>query len=217
MTRGIQIEVETGILFIVAAVVGVSFALYSGHRPQLPTKIYLPIMQANMASPSTLTPTPFIPKPVVTTQISPDGTKELSMTVTTNTDSTKTYLFATSNIDGSNQKIVYTLANTTDLMNIPFNTWSPDDVYLFITRNTSLGDEAFVIRADGQPVSETESTSNVTTIFTAKNTGNIYQETTGWASNTLLIVNTRHQDGSKGPSYWVEIPSDAVIELSTQF
>jgi len=213
MTKRHQIEIESVMLFILSAGIGCAFALYIGHKPQ-PPRVSLPVMQMYNSTPVlTTTPTPVIPKPQVTSQVSPDGRKQITMMVTTNNDLTKTYTFTTSDADGSNQQTIYSASYATDSMSIPFNTWSSDNKYVFLMH----GNEPLVMRADGQPFTDTEKNFSVTTIFDAKNTGNVYQETTGWASNTLLIINTTTKDGSKGPSYWLEIPSKAVIQLSTQF
>ncbi len=217
MTKTHQIELDSVILFIVAAGIGVVFAFTMGHKPHFPKKIYLPVIQNTFPTPTFIPTPPPIPKPQVTSQISPDGTRLLTMTVTTNKDLTKTYTFVTSDAGGSNQQTIYTVTYTADPMSIPFNTWSPDNKYVFLTHSTSSGTEALVMKATGQPLTDTEPTFNAATIFNAKNTGNVYKETTGWASETLLISNTTLQDGSKGPSYWLEIPSKAIIQLSSQF
>ncbi len=217
MTKSHRIEIESVMLLILAAGVGVTGALFMGYKPKLPTKIYLPVMQTNNVS--SPIPTPLnIPKPQVTTQFSPDGTKLLTQTVTTNKDLAKTFTYSTSDADGSNQRTIYTNSSgASATMSIPFNTWSPDDKYVFLAKNSFSGNEAVVLRADGQQITETDANFNVRTIFDAKNTGNVYDETTGWASETLLIINTTLQDGTKGPSYWLEIPSKAIIQLSTEF
>lgn len=219
MTKRHQIEIETLGILIFGSLVGFAFALYSGHRPQLPTAIYLPSMQSKADMLSTLSPTPTHPptKPQVTSQVSPDGTKLLTLAVITNQNNSKTYTFVTSNADGKNQNTTYTTISSKDSWSIPFNTWSPDNKYLFITHITSSGSEGLVLRTDGKLITETESNLNTRKIFTDKNTGNTYEETTGWASETLLIINTKLADGSKGPSYWLEIPSKGIIQLSSQF
>lgn len=219
MTKTHQIEIESVILFIISAGIGAVFALYLGHKPPTPNKISLPVMQtqANPTAIPTPTLTPPVPKPQTTSQLSPDGTKLLTMAVTTNKDLANTYTFTTTNADNTNQQTVYTATNSAESMSIPFNTWSPDDRYIFLTKNTSAGPEALVVRADGQPLTDTEQNVNAHTLFLAKNTANTYQETTGWASDTLLIMNTTSQDSTKGPSYWLEIPSKAIIQLSTEF
>ena len=73
------------------------------------------------------------------------------------------------------------------------------------------------VRADGEPLMSGNQTFDAKALFDARNTGNNYQEATGWASETLVIINTVRQNGEKGPSYWLEVPSGAIIPLSTQF
>lgn len=218
MTKRHLIEIDSVILFILAAGIGVAFAFYTGHKPQFTNKIYLPVMQylQNPFTPPTITHPP-IPQPQVTSQLSPDGTKQLTMMVTTNKDLSKTYTFATSDADGSNRQTIYTSTSITDSIGVPFNTWSPDNKYVFLERHTATGSEALIMKTNGQPITEGEKYFNVAALFTAKNTGNAYQETTGWASETLLIVNSTKQDGSRGPSYWFEVPSKAIIQLFTEF
>ena len=217
MTKRHLLEIESIMPFIIAAGVGVTFALYAAHKPQFTTKMNLPIMQTRQNLPAAIIPAPQLPQPQVTSQISPDGTRELTMTVLPNNDLEKTYTFATMDADGGNQQIIYTATHSAQTMSIPFNTWSPDNKYVFLTESTSSGTKALVMRADAQPVTETESNIDAAAVFDANTTGNVYQETTGWASDTLLIINTTLQDGSKGPSYWLEIPIKAVTQLSTEF
>lgn len=214
MTKRYLLTIDTIAPLVLAAGIGVLFAYYTAHKSQ-PPKVYLPAMQIQ-ASP-TPTPTQIIQKPFEVSQISPDGTKKLTMTVTINNNLAETYTFATSDIDGNNRQVIYTGTYTNETMSIPFNAWSPDDTYVFLLYTTPTQTQALVLRADGQPFTPEEPYFNAADIFTAKNTGETYHETTGWASDTLLIVNTTSQDGSKGPSYWLEIPDKAVIQLSSQF
>src|SRR6266852_3927677 len=102
MTKTHQLEIESVILFIVSAGIGAVFALYLGHKPPSPNKVSLPIMQTQ-ANPTNI-PTPTLnPKPQTTSQLSPDGTKLLTMAVTTNKDLANTYTFTTSDPDNTNQ------------------------------------------------------------------------------------------------------------------
>jgi len=99
-------------------------------------------------------------------------------------------------------------------MSIPFNTWSPDDKYVFIQKNNG---DALVFSATGEDISEGQKYIGIKDIFNGTERADYYHETTGWASPTLLIVNTVRADNKKGSSYWFEIPSKAIIQLSSQF
>lgn len=219
MTVRHAIELDTLSLLAISAVVGIVFAAYFNHKPNTRYSFSLPVMQVQD---STLTPTPsaapaFAPKAEAFSQSSPDGTKKLTMTTTTNQDSSKTYAFTTSDEANNQQSIYKTTLPGTENMSIPFNTWSPDNNYVFLQQNTASSSGAFVVKTNGEPIVEDQQYLDITALFNARNTGNMYQETTGWASETLLIINTTQPDGSKGPSYWLEVPSKAIIQLSTQF
>jgi hypothetical protein len=217
------------ILFLaLSAITGVFFAAYLNHKTNIraSASISLPVVQHLQNQPTLIfVPTPTsipslapTPKTETFSQVSPDGTNTLTMTVTTNQDLTKTYVFTTFKGTNTTQKLIYnTTLPSVESMVIPFNTWSPDNAYVFLQHNSLGSNEVIVMKADGQPLSEGEQYYNVKTLFTARNTGDSYRETTGWASETLLIINTTLPGGSKGPSYWFEVPSKAIIQLSTQF
>jgi hypothetical protein len=155
------------------------------------------------------------PETETASQISPDGTKNLLMKITTNSDKTKAVEFTAADESGTNAKTIYTTqVGELETFSIPFNAWSPDDKYVFIVKN---GNGALVFRADGKPVAKDQTFFDIPAVFGDKVKDNTYKETTGWASNTLLIVNSIKSDGTKGPSYWFEVPSQAIIQLSSQF
>lgn len=213
MTTRHAIEIETLSLAIVAAFLGTFFAMYSNHTPKKSFVYSLPVVENLQPSPTAI-PTP----PVASfSQPSPDGSKEVTMKVRTNSDATRTYIFTITDTTTQTTIPLYTTTFATDSMSLPFNAFSPDNRYLFLNHNTKTGTEAWVFRADANPIAENVTYYNAKEIFDARNTGNTYQEATGWASETLVIINTTLSDGSKGPSYWLEIPSKAVIQLSTEF
>jgi len=220
MTIRHAIELDTISLLAISAIAGIVFAAYFNHKPNTRYSFSLPVMEAQD---STLTPVPsdvpvFTPEVETFSQGSPDGTKKLTMTVTANKDASKTYAFTTSDAANTSQKSIYTttLPNAEN-MGIPFNTWSPDNNYVFLQQNAATSSGAIVMKANGEPLTEGQPYFEVVALFNAHDTGDTYQETTGWASETLLIINTTRPDGTKGPSYWLEIPSKAIIQLSTQF
>jgi hypothetical protein len=218
MTIRHQIEVESISLLVLAAVVGFSFAFYNNYRLHRQNIIPVPVIES-LQSPNSTSAEANITNPVIVSQVSPDGKKQLKMIITTNKDSSKTYSLTTTDADGTNQQEIYSVIymDTADSMSIPFNTWSPDDKYVFITHIGVSGTEAIVFKANGEPITGTEPSINATEIFKTKITNNLYDETTGWASETLLLINTKTPAGGKGTSYWLEVPTKAIIPLSTQF
>lgn len=207
------LEFDTLYLFAIAAFLGVAVSISLHHFPQKQITS-LPVAQnfQNLLISLDPSPTQHI------TQVSPDGSMILTMVSTTNNDLSHSYIFQTVNGEDNSKHTIYTVTlPPTDSMVIPFNTWSPDNTYVFLEHHRKDGVTILVFRADGQNILEGEKYINVTDVFAQYQMQNAYDQTTGWASGTLLIVDTKEADNSKGPSYWVEIPSKAVIPLATQF
>ncbi|MCL5114060.1 MAG: hypothetical protein M1372_02745 [Patescibacteria group bacterium] len=214
------IEQDTIFLLAVSIIAGVVFAAYFNHKPNIRFSFSLPSVQNFQKSASTSAPTPTLAslqKTETFSQVSPDGAKKLVMTVTTNKNKSKTYIFTASGETSATPSIYAMALPDKESMSIPFNTWSPDGAYVFIQHNTSSGSGVLVVKGNGQPFEGGQQYLDVSALFAAKNTGNIYQEATGWASETLLILNTTQPNGSKGSSYWFEAPSKGIIQLSTEF
>ncbi|MEK7140972.1 MAG: hypothetical protein AAB800_00320 [Patescibacteria group bacterium] len=151
-------------------------------------------------------------------QPTPDGKKKLLMEATHKKDNS-TYVFTTSDGSGGNIQPLFTTtvqasASASEGLSIPFNTWSPDNKYLFIQKNDG---NAWVFNATGEEIIPGQRYFDVKDLFSAAGRKDTYEVTTGWASPTLLIVNTRTPDDTKGSSYWFEVPSKAIIQLSSQF
>lgn len=206
-----QIELETFFLITIVAAGSLFFVIQkNNYQPQFSL--------ASGISPVSVPAEIISPKITLSSQISPDGTKKVIMKATENNDKTKTYDFSTANRDGSNEQFVFTkIIDSSKNMTIPFNTWSPDNQYFFIQENTGDKKHVFIFKATGVSFSDTEKYLDVTDLFKQKNTGNNFSEATGWASESLIIVNTTKPNNTKGPSYWFEVPSQAIIQLSTEF
>ena len=158
---------------------------------------------------------PFILKIDFASQSTPDGSKVLTMTRARNSDKTHTFVFMVEDESSTIKKQIYKVTiPESENFSIPFNSWSPDNSYLFIQKNT---DNALVFKANGEPVTDSQLFFDIKESFNEKVTDNTPRVITGWASDRLIIVNTFNSDKSIGPSYWFEIPSKAVIRLSSLF
>lgn len=216
MTIKQRIEFEAIPIITLAAFLGVFLAFYKNNNPPKITLFSdIPIITQEVTP--TITP---LPLPKITSQISPDGTKKVIMKTVYNDESSKTYVFSTADDSGDNEQTVFkkTLENTKKLA-IPFNIWSPDNKYFFVTEKTTddktLG--VFAFKALGEPFASGENYLDVTDLFKNRATGNNFKEATGWASETLIIINTTNSNSEKGPSYWFEVPSKAILQLATDF
>ena len=214
MTVRRQIKLETLSVILIAFAVSSFLVLRNNQEAKQQLHLAIPIV-ADAAQTSVAPTTDPILKIDTASQISPDGTKKLIMKTIPGADGTRTYKFTTTDGKGDNEQMLYkTKAQESEKLSIPFNTWSPDKKYLFIQKNTSSG---LVFKATGDPIASPEAFFDVADIFKQKGKKDKITEITGWASPTLLIVNTLSEEDKKGSSYWLEIPTKAIIQLSGQF
>lgn len=206
MTLRHQIELESIFLISIVAVVSLFFVV------QRNSQFNVPAVSVN---------SPLVteaPEQSVFSQISPDGTKKVIMKVIGNKDNSRTYSFSTSDGSGDNERFVFSKTlDMTNTMTIPYNTWSSNNQYFFVGENAKEEKKVFVFNASGESFGQGEQYLDVTDSFKKQNTGNNFAEATGWASESLIIVNTTKQNNTKGPSYWFELPSRAVTQLATEF
>lgn len=210
-TTRTQFEIET-VSFIAFAVAVSMFFLWQNNQKYRQFPIITPVVNNTAEAVPTKVPEE---KVDVSSQISSDGTKKLIMKTAHNNTGTLTYAFSTADGSGDNEKEIYTTTlSGEETMNIPFNTWSPDNKYLFIQK----GDRGFMVFKDsGEAFPDGQLFLDLTDLFAQRKTGHNLSEATGWGSETLIIINTAGEAEAKGPSYWFEVPSKAIIQLSTEF
>lgn len=210
MTTTHKIELESIFLISVVAAVSLFFVVQRNSQGQFAGSNLVASINSPIVTP--------MPSQSTLSQISPDGTKEVIMRITSNQDDTKTYSIYTADSSGANEHFVFDKTlDKAKYITIPFNTFSSDNKYFFIQENAMEGKSIFAFKVTGEPFSETEKYFDVTDLFVKKETGNNFTEATGWASESLIIINTTKEDGAKGPSYWFELSSKAIIHLSTEF
>lgn len=206
MTTLKQIELESIFLVSIVAVASLFFVV---HKNQAQFNMSVPIVETKPAEAL---------EESLLSQISPDGAKKVILKIAKNNDNTQTYSFSTEDKSGSNSRFIFEkILDNSQSMIIPFNTFSSDNKYFFVQEDTGTGKSILAFKVSGEPFSETEKYFDVTDLFDKKNTGNNFGEATGWASESLIIINTTKPDKTKGPSYWFEVPSKAIIQLSTEF
>lgn len=145
---------------------------------------------------------------------SPDGAMNLLMEKIV-TSNNSTYAFKVVNIEtGATSTLFTKQVPEGSVMQISQNAWSPDNKYLFIKEVGSGSMNFLVFKADGAVFSQGEQYIDVVAQFTARDTGYSISDITGWDSETLLHILTQTENGEKGPNFWFEIPSKAVIRLA---
>lgn len=190
------------------AVIGTKGQKADVARPQAARSIFQPPKLADL---------PFVPTP--TPQIvdvhSGDGKMKLAMRVERH--SPPVFSLYTSEINGDNQKLIFTKTNTASVtgeLSIPPNAWSPDNKYVFVQETGGdTGVNYFVFKANGEPFANGEQYLNIAKTWQERKIGYLMRDATGWASPSLVIVRTSKEDGSRGHSYWFEVPSKAILQL----
>ena len=202
-----RLEIESILLILLGGVMGIlAVTIFS---PSFKYKFFPVVLPAVFAPTPTPTPSnlpvitqtnsvdsPDSQESVILEKITKEGENNYSLYVLNKEDSYKTFIF-TKKAD-ANYDII-----------IPFNTWSPDNRYVFIIephKTFSVWDT----KGEGQ-------SSNVSELFKAKYEDLILADITGWAAPDLLIVNTKTEAGDIGPSLWFDVKSESFIKLSTRF
>jgi hypothetical protein len=159
-----------------------------------------------------------LPQSTTESEISSDGEKKVVLETAYNRDNSKSVRLSTSDESGENSRIIFSKTVSLESMIVlPYNTWSPDNRYFFIEEHTYGDMNVLVFNAQGEAFANDEAYLDVTEIFAGQETGHTFREATGWGSYSVLIVNTTTSENEQGPSYWFEVPSKAVIRLSTLF
>lgn len=191
------------------------FLAISINKPELkifPTRTSIDANSIETPLPAEIT----LPESIIS-ENSSDASKKVILKTMQNKDETKSVTLSTGDSVSGEQQVVFdvTLEKGKSII-IPYNTWSPDNKYFFIQVSTPVGTEIMVFNAKGEPFAGGENYLDLTGLFRKQQTGNNFSEATGWASETLIIVNAATKDNIK-VSYWFEVPSKVIIQLSTVF
>lgn len=148
------------------------------------------------------------------TQISPDGAYVLKL-VTKQTLHQNAYTLIATKQDTHQDFSISSgsIANSNQLV-LPFNTWSPDNKYVFLTQINAENNEYLVY-----PVITKQETEPIliSELFQQKVPNYKIIDVTGWAASNLLIVNTQTSNGDQGPSFWFNVTNKSFTRLSTLF
>lgn len=139
---------------------------------------------------------------------SPDGNMTLtldgSLIVSSKSDQQKVLIFKKEGI-GSRK------------LEIPYNTWSPNNVYVFLKEKTSTVDDYLVFQSSGDLFPNNLPYLSVQEMFKINVPDYTIEDATGWAAPNLLIVNTKANESDQKVSFWFDVPSQSFIQLGTYF
>lgn len=152
-----------------------------------------------------------------TTVDSPDGKMALTMKEEKGKEAV-TYVFLISNQANSSQKEIFreTLIPGASI-SIPYNTFSPDNKYVFLKRADGGKDKYFVLSTAGTMLTEDSLFITFSDAFESKYPDYKITDVTGWGGLTLIVINTEKVGGGEGPSFWFDVASKSFIQLSSHF
>lgn len=196
-------ELEMLFFVIIATAASLLFLMY---RDQKKAYSFTPTVPQFILPSATPTP----PAPIEETSVSsPDGEKILIMKKQKLAMGTQ-YTFVTDKV------IFQKKEDSSSGFEIPENTWSPNNKYLFIKETTPEAINYLVFNGGGEPFGST-SYFNVTKMFYEKIQDYIITDITGWADPNLLIINAKKYNEERGYSFWFEISSQSFIPLGSYF
>lgn len=144
---------------------------------------------------------------------SPEGSMTLYLDRKGNTYS----LFVTSKSESQKKQIFQKIEVDPAKLEIPYNTWSPDNLYVFLKEKTSTRDDYLVFQSSGTLFSNGLPYVSIQELFKINVPSYIIEDVTGWAAPNLLIVNTKANDSDNKISFWFDVPSQSFIQLGTYF
>ncbi|KKQ84686.1 MAG: hypothetical protein UT08_C0015G0022 [Candidatus Woesebacteria bacterium GW2011_GWB1_38_8] len=100
---------------------------------------------------------------------------------------------------------------------IPYNTFSPDNKYIFLKIEDPERAQYIVVRTDGKNIKGEEKSVEITSLFYEKYEEFVITDVTGWGGYSLIVVNTNYKDGKIGPSFWFDLSNFSFIQLSNRF
>lgn len=165
----------------------------------------------------TLTPTPAKDAVYKSKVHSADGTMKIVLEKKIQSKFLTNYKLTASDISGEKEVVILstTLSENKEIQ-IPRNSWSPDNKYLFIKENEEGKLSFFVFRSTKELFPDGKEFIDVLPLFDNKKYELRLSDITGWDSNTLLHVFTQKLDGSKGPSFWFDVESKSFYQLGSR-
>jgi hypothetical protein len=196
------------VVFILLVAIGVVATIWYQQRTATTAQA-----SAGQPTPASLAggPTPKQQKGMKETSVhSSNADKQLILRTTPKPDGMTEYSYIVADISGANQRMLFDKTlGTGSSMSLPDNSWDPTDTYVFIGEKIGGIQNYYVMKSTGG------SLIDVGAVWKEKKVPLTIRTATGWASGTLLIIYTSKDDGTRGPAYWFEIPSTAILQLAS--
>lgn len=140
---------------------------------------------------------------------SPEGSKTLTLEGNS--------LFVSPKDDIQKQLLFKRGLESSEQLEIPFNTWDPENRYIFLKDKKPSGNDYLMFESSGKTFAEEAVFLSIQDLFNKKIQGYMIEDVTGWAAPNLLIINTKKTDEDAKVSFWFDVPSQSFIQLGTYF
>ena len=147
-------------------------------------------------------------EPRLTTVGSPDGKMSLIMKENGNDSIFYTFLLKDEE-KGTSKQIFTKTASVGAVLTVPFNTFSPDNKYVFI-KEAYAGKNSYILPLNGEEI-------NFSELFANKYEDYVITDVTGWGGVNLIVINTDKVGGGTGPSFWFDVTTKSFIRLANRF
>jgi len=169
---------------------------------------FKPTIQKGQVQPNPIiSPTKPLSPPISTETLSGDGTMKATMKSQENLDGSTVYSLFISDSSGKNSKNLYSKTVQKGSIELPINSWSPDDKYLFVL-DKEAGDNYLVFKSNGEPFISGDKFIDATSLFKKKQPGFSLSEVTGWDGVGLMHVKATNA------SFWFDIDSQNFLQLA---
>lgn len=216
----IRHEIETlSFVFIASMIATITVGILHHPKSSVPQKFYAATPFTNILPTvtPTLSPTPaLVPEVTYLSQSSSDGKEKVNMKEV-NSQGMKTYTFTVTDVESNTTTPLFSEQVATESsMKIPFNTFSPDNKYVFLEKKDNGVSHYLVFQASGEAFAAGSQYIDATALFGSYSSTYARPVATGWADNALLIINAVSTDGHSA-SFWMEVPSGNFTPLSNYF
>ena len=200
-------------LFIIMA--GTAIGLFV--MVQVNTGRLRPSFSAAVPDMITPLPTPTPSGPYEEVMDSPEGSKTLTLANEEKNESTVYSVYVSAKDETKGEPIFRQEVRSGVTWEIPYNTWAPDNAYVFLKEKKANELSYIVLKSTGDLLADDTTSLNVSALFAEKAPNFILMEITGWAAPNLLLVNTEGKDSNVKVSFWFDVPSQTFIQLGTYF
>jgi hypothetical protein len=127
------------------------------------------------------------------------------------------WLLSVKGEEGTEKEILTKILPSGSSLSIPYNTFSPDNKFVFLKETSPGGVSYLVLATSGAPLTKDTQGLEIVSLFTQKYPNFKITDVTGWGGPTLVVINTDNQDGTIGPSFWFDVGSRSFIRLTNRF